>query len=828
MIPKKQALIMLASLVGLSTSVVANTTTASPQKKSVSKSKVKFRDLNKNGKLDVYENSLSPREDRVQDLMNQMTLEEKVGQLAHPLGWFMYTKINDKECIPSDKYKSELKDRHIGSFWATLRADPWTQKTLKTGLNPELAAKTTNALQQFAQDSTRLGIPVMLAEECPHGHMAIGTTVFPTSIGQASTWNTELIKRMAACIAEEARLQGSHIGYGPVVDVARELRWSRVEETYGEDPVLNGKMGVALVEGFQGDNLNSGKNIAATLKHFTAYGVPEGGHNAGMAHAGKRELLSELTLPFEMSVKAGAKSLMTAYNEIDGIPCSANEYLLTEVLKNEWGFDGFVVSDLYAIDGLVSQRVASNKEEAAIEAINAGVDSDLGANCFAAPLVEAVKQGKVSMATVDSALVRVLRLKFDLGLFDNPYVDPKLAKANVNTQANKDLAREVAQQSIILLKNENDLLPLSKELKSIAVIGPNADMMYNQLGDYTSPQPDEAIVTVLEGIKNKLPKTKVNYVKGCAIRDTSHTEIAAAVEAAKESDVAIVVLGGSSARDFEVEFKETGAAIANANSKRLADMESGEGFDRVSLTLMGKQNELLEAVRATGKPVVVVMIQGRPLDISKAAETVPAILNAWYPGSEGGNAIADVLFGDYNPAGRLPISIPKTVGQLPVYYSSKEKSRHDYIESTAQPLYPFGYGLSYTNFTYGTPRIVVNETPDNVSVDVFVTVTNSGKKAGDEVVQLYLQDKKASVVLPYMQLKNFARVLLQPGESKEVKLTLGNDDLRLLNRDYKWVVEAGEFEAMIGAASNDIRQTTTFNVKNNYQLSKPAPLISNK
>ncbi|MGL6178012.1 MAG: glycoside hydrolase family 3 C-terminal domain-containing protein, partial [Tannerellaceae bacterium] len=389
-----------------------------------------------------------------------------------------------------------------------------------------------------------------------------------------------------------------------------------------------------------------------------------------------------------------------------------------------------------------------------------------------------------------------------------------------NTQANKDLAREVAQQSIILLKNENDLLPLSKELKSIAVIGPNADMMYNQLGDYTSPQPDEAIVTVLEGIKNKLPKTKVNYVKGCAIRDTLHTEIATAVEAAKQSDVAVVVLGGSSARDFEVEFKETGAAIANANSKRLADMESGEGFDRVSLTLMGKQNELLEAVRATGKPVVVVMIQGRPLDISKAAETVPAILNAWYPGSEGGNAIADVLFGDYNPAGRLPISIPKTVGQLPVYYSSKEKSRHDYIESTAQPLYPFGYGLSYTNFTYGTPRVVVNETPDNVSVDVFVTVTNSGKKAGDEVVQLYLQDKKASVVLPYMQLKNFARVSLQPGESKEVKLTLGNDDLRLLNRDYKWVVEAGEFEAMIGAASNDIRQTATFNVKNNYQLSK--------
>lgn len=779
---------------------------------------IKYRDLNKNGKLDIYENYTYTLEERVIDLLNQMTLEEKVGQLAHPLGWVMYDKLNEQLCVPSKTYKTALLLNNNGSFWATLRADPWTKKTLKTGLYPELAAQMTNSLQQFAQDSTRLGIPVMFAEECSHGHMAIGTTVFPTSIGQSSTWNPDLIKRMAACIAEETRVQGAHIGYGPVLDVAREMRWSRVEETYGEDAYLNGVMGKAVVEGFQGNALNSGKNIAATLKHFTAYGIPEGGHNGGMAHVGKRELLTELTLPFEMAVKAGAKSVMTAYNEIDGIPCTINVELLNKLLKKEWRFDGFVISDLFSIDNLLTQRVVKKKQEAAVAAILAGVDSDLGANCFAEPLVDAVKQNKVKEEVIDSALVRILRLKFSLGLFDNPFVDASLAKKIVGSTKHRLLAREVARESIILLKNENRLLPLSKAIKSIAVIGPNADTPYNQIGDYSAPQSDGAIITVLQGIINKLPQIQVNYAKGCAIRDTSNIQIKEAVEAARKSDVAIVVLGGSSARDFDVNFNEAGAAIADVNSNVISDMESGEGFDRASLNLMGKQNELLQAVYATGTPIVLVMIQGRPLDMNMANKMIPAIVNAWYPGCEGGNAIADVIFGDYNPAGRLPISIPKTVGQLPVYYSSKEFKRKDYIESSSLPLFAFGHGLSYTSFEYGPLRIKKQENENNVLVQISVKVKNIGQIYGEEVVQLYLHDKVASVVLPYKRLRGFKRISLLPGESKEVQLILEKEDLRLLDKNYQWVLEPGEFEVFIGASSEDIRQKGSFTIDRSYSI----------
>ena len=351
-----------------------------------------FRDLNKNGKLDPYENPAESMEVRLQDLLRQMTLEEKVGQLAHTLGWNYYEKDERGQVRLTDLFRSDLKNRHIGCFWATLRADPWTRKTLKTGLSPEEAAEMTNLMQRYAQDSTRLGIPLFLAEECPHGHMAIGTTVFPTAIGRASTWNPELEKRAAGIVALEARLQGGHIGYGPVLDVARELRWSRVEEGYGEDPFLSGSMGSAYVRGLQGEDVGSGENVIATLKHFTAYGVPEGGHNAGMAHVGVRELLTELSYPFEMAVKAGALSLMTAYNEVDGIPCTANPFLTNQLLRGQWGFSGFVVSDLYSIDGLVSQRVAANREEAGMLALRSGVDSDLGGNCFAAGLVKACRE----------------------------------------------------------------------------------------------------------------------------------------------------------------------------------------------------------------------------------------------------------------------------------------------------------------------------------------------------------------------------------------------------------------------------------------------------
>ena len=765
-----------------------------------------FRDLNKNGKLDPYENPAESMEVRLQDLLRQMTLEEKVGQLAHTLGWNYYEKDERGQVRLTDLFRSDLKNRHIGCFWATLRADPWTRKTLKTGLSPEEAAEMTNLMQRYAQDSTRLGIPLFLAEECPHGHMAIGTTVFPTAIGRASTWNPELEKRAAGIVALEARLQGGHIGYGPVLDVARELRWSRVEEGYGEDPFLSGSMGSAYVRGLQGEDGGSGENVIATLKHFTAYGVPEGGHNAGMAHVGVRELLTELSYPFEMAVKAGALSLMTAYNEVDGIPCTANPFLTNQLLRGQWGFSGFVVSDLYSIDGLVSQRVAANREEAGMLALRSGVDSDLGGNCFAAGLVKACREGRLAEADIDRAACRVLRLKFEMGLFDNPYVEVKKAGKQIGTPEHREVAREVARQSVVLLKNENKLLPLSKEVKRVAIVGPNADNVYNQLGDYTAPQAPGSVITVFEGIRQKLPGAEIRYVKGCAVRDTLNTSIEEACEVAKNSDVVVVVLGGSSARDFETDFLETGAAITNA--RRVSDMESGEGFDRTGLSLMGKQLELLKALYATGKPIVLVMIQGRPLELNWAAEHILAILTAWYPGSEGGRAIADVLFGDYNPAGRLPLSYPRHVGQLPVYYNHKSAGRQDYVEGTAAPLYPFGYGLSYTTFAYDGVKMRVEGDSVRVSVDV----RNSGDRVGDEVVQLYLRDEQASVVTPFMQLKAFRRVSLAAGESRTVEFVLTREHLKILDLSLNWVVEPGFFTVLIGSSSSDIRLTTRFRI----------------
>lgn len=757
----------------------------------------------------TYKNPKAPVEARVKDLLQRMTLEEKVGQLNTLLGWPMYEKNGDKVDV-SATFKEVISKRHIGSFWATLRADPWTQKTLETGLNPRQSAEATNAMQKYMIEHTRLGIPLILAEECPHGHMAIGTTVFSTSIGQASTFDPALIQEMASAIAVEARSQGAHIGYGPVLDLVREPRWSRLEETYGEDPYLISQMGISMVKGFQGKGINSGTNIISTLKHFTAYGSPEGGHNGGIALTGPRDLYMSYLPPFEAAVKAGALSVMASYNSIDGIPCSANEFLMRNVLVKEWGFKGFTVSDLHGIPSMMSRhQVAQDYEHAGAMAINAGLDNDLGGETYGETLMKAVKDNLVKMATIDSAVAHMLRLKFNMGLFENPYVDPNGTKV-VATPEHIALSKKVAQESIVLLKNEKDLLPLSKSIKHLAVIGPNADNIYNQLGDYTAPQPEEKIVTVLEGIKAKLGcDTDVKYVKGCAIRDTANDNIAEAVAAAQQADAVVVVLGGSSARDFKTSYQATGAAEVKSGESSVSDMESGEGYDRVSLDLMGLQNKLLKSLVATGKPVVLVLIEGRPLNITWAAEHVPAILNAWYPGQEGGHAIADVLFGDYNPAGRLPVSIPKSVGQLPVYYNYKHASRHDYVEMTASPQYSFGYGLSYTTFGYEGLKATVN----GKKAVVKFTVKNTGKVAGDEVAQLYLRDDYSSVVTSNEQLKRFQRVHLQPGEAKELSFELGFEDMKLLNTQMKWVVEPGTFTVLVGGSSDEKNLSTQFEIK---------------
>ncbi|MBJ6142285.1 glycoside hydrolase family 3 N-terminal domain-containing protein [Hymenobacter sp. BT559] len=765
-------------------------------------------------KKPLYQDRTAATEARVQDLLARMTTEEKVGQLSTLLGWEMYQKDGQKVSA-SSAYKKAIDERHIGALWATLRADPWTKKTLLTGLNPKLAAEATNALQKYAVEHTRLHIPLLLAEECPHGHMAIGTTVFPTSIGQSSTWDPALIKRMATAIAHEARVQGAHIGYGPVLDLAREPRWSRVEETYGEDPVLNGQMGVAMVQGFQGNSLKSGANIVSTLKHFTAYGVPEGGHNGGSISTGQRELFQSYLPPFRAAVKAGAQSVMTAYNSIDGVPCSANPYLLTDVLRQQWGFLGFTVSDLGSISGLVgNHHVAATAPEAAALAINAGLDDDLSGYGYDKDLLAAVQQKLVSPEVLDRAVGRVLRVKFEMGLFENPYVDPAKAAKQVHTPANVQLARQVARESVVLLKNDNNALPLAKTLQRIAVIGPNADNMYNQLGDYTAPQPESNVVTVLEGIRAKLPAAQVTYAKGCAIRDTTSANIAEAVAAAKQAQVAVVVLGGSSARDFKTEYQSTGAATVTAASKNeaISDMESGEGYDRASLDLLGKQQQLLQAVVATGTPVVVVLIKGRPLNLNWMAAHVPALLDAWYPGQEGGHAVADVLFGDYNPAGRLPISVAKSVGQLPVYYNAKRPVTHGYVEMDNKPLYSFGHGLSYSKFEYSDLQVSPIESGGTVRATVRFKVKNASSRAGDEVAQLYLTDDVSSVVTPVKQLKKFQRLALKAGEQQEVTFELTAEDLMLLNGRLQWVVEPGTFTAQVGASSEDIRLKAQFKV----------------
>ena len=736
---------------------------------------------------------------RLSDLLSRMTLEEKVGQLLCPLGWEMY-EIHGSEVHPSGKFKQLIKERNAGMLWATYRADPWTKKTLANGLNPELSAKAGNALQKYVMENTRLGIPMFLAEEAPHGHMAIGATVFPTGIGMAATWSPELVKEVGQVIAKEIRSQGGHISYGPVLDLTRDPRWSRVEETFGEDPVLSGILGASMVDGLGGGNLSQKYATIATLKHFLAYAVPEGGQNGNYASVGIRDLHQNFLPPFRKAIDSGALSVMTSYNSIDGIPCTSNHYLLTQLLRNEWKFCGFVVSDLYSIEGIhESHFVALTKENAAIQSVTAGVDVDLGGDAYT-NLCHAVQSGQMDKAVIDTAVCRVLRMKFEMGLFEHPYVDPKIAAKTVRRKEHIELARKIAQSSITLLKNENSILPLSKTINKVAVIGPNADNRYNMLGDYTAPQEDSNVKTVLDGILTKLSPSRVEYVRGCAIRDTTVNEIEQAIEAARRSEVVIVVVGGSSARDFKTSYKETGAAVAEEGS--VSDMECGEGFDRASLSLLGRQQELLESLQKTGKPLIVVYIEGRPLEKNWASEYADALLTAYYPGQEGGNAIADVLFGDYNPSGRLPISVPRSVGQIPVYYNQKAPRNHDYVEVSSSPLYSFGYGMSYTTFEYSDLQVVQKSAR---CFEVSFKVKNTGKCDGEEVAQLYMRDEYASVVQPMKQLKHFERFHLKKGEEKKVTFVLTEEDFFLVNYTLKKVVESGNFHLMIGAASNDIR-----------------------
>lgn len=739
------------------------------------------------------------------NLLSKMTLEEKVGQLRCTLAW-NYCERKGNDVVLTPLFEKEVLQEGVGNLWATFRADPWTQRSLDNGLGPKLSARAANKMQRVVREKTRLGIPLFFAEEAPHGHMAIGSTVFPTGFGMAATWDAPLMHRVGDAIRRQVRSYGAQISYGPVMDLSRDPRWSRVEESFGEDPVLTATMASAEVAGLSTWHSPEDPGTIATLKHFIGYGTTWGGQNGGPSAITERDMLQNFLPPFKQAIDSGALSIMTSYNSLDGVPSTGSHELLTDILRNSWKFHGIVVSDLYSIDVMYSQHhVAASLEDAAIMALKAGVDMDLGGLAYAT-LPHAVRTGRIPEALVDSAVIHVLRAKYDMGLFHNRYVDEKKAEKLVNTPADVALVRQVAQESITLLENRNNTLPLNKKMR-VALVGPNADNVYNMLGDYTAPQPEGRVKTVLDGFRAKLPASQIEYVKGCSVRDTTQQNIAEAVEAAKRSDVVVAVAGGSSARDFKTNYKSTGAAETDANT--VSDMDSGEGFDRASLSLLGLQEQLLKALKATGKPLVVVYIEGRPLDKNWAAANADALLTAYYPGQEGGNAIADVLFGDVNPSGRLPISVPRSVGQLPVYYNHVLPEPHDYVEMTARPLYAFGYGKSYTTFDYSNLRVAA---VSKDSVTVSFDVTNTGSRDGAEVVQLYLNDSVASVAQPVKQLRRFARVPLAKGETKHVVFTLHASDLSIINAQKQWAVEPGWFNVMVGAASDDIRLRDKFEI----------------
>jgi beta-glucosidase len=740
----------------------------------------------------AYRNPGLPVDQRVADLLSRMNLEEKVAQLVCLWGGRPQTGAQtdfstDRGDFSPEKAQNVMKNG-IGQI---------ARQRERKG--PREGAIFANAVQKWLIENTRLGIPAILHDEILHGHMAQGSTSFPQPIALACSWDTDLISKVFTSGALETRLRGSHQVLGPNLDVAREPRWGRTEETYGEDPYLVSRMGVACIKALQGKGPGiDNEHVIATAKHFAAHGQPEAGTNIAPTNYSER-ILREIFLPsFQAAVQeAGIMSVMASYNEIDGIPAHANKWLLDKVLRQEWGFDGSVVSDYYGIPQLEGlHHVAGDKAEAAKLALEAGVDIELPDPDAYKTLVQLVKDGKVSEAALDKAVARNLKHKFLLGLFENPYVDPERTVQVTNSQAHRDLAAEAARRSIVLLKNENNLLPLDRnKLQSIAVIGPNADRAH--LGGY-SDNPGRGI-SVRQGITDKVGgKLKVTYAEGCKITqeggnwwaDTSHLSnpaddaklIAQAVEVAKAADTVVLVLGGNE----------------DTNKEAWADNHLG---DRDSLELVGRQNDLVKAVLETGKPTVVMMINSGPLSINYIAEKVPAILEGFYLGQETGIAVADVLFGDTNPAGKLAVSFPRSVGQLPIYYNHKPTARRGYLFTSKEPLFPFGYGLSYTTFAYSNLKVSQAQIRPNGRTEVSVTVTNTGKVAGDEVVQLYIRDLVSSVTRPVLELKDFKRITLAPGESKTISFVITPDKLSFLDLNMNNIVEPGWFDILVGTSS---------------------------
>jgi beta-glucosidase len=754
------------------------------------------------GTAPLYQDRKAAVDQRVEDLLGRMTLNEKIVQLTT-----VWTR--KQEIFTASNDFDPARARRVFPDGIGLMARPSDLRgTGDPFATPYRDAKQTvalvNAIQHYAVKDTRLGIPVLFHEEGLHGYAARDATSFPQAIALASSWDPDLLTRVFTVAAREMRARGVQMVLAPVVDVARDPRWGRIEETYGEDPYLVGQLGIAAVRGFQGDTLPlaPGK-VFATLKHMTGHGQPEGGTNVGPASISERTLREVFFPPFAAAIHSShALNVMASYNEIDGIPSHANYWLLHDILRGEMGFTGAVVSDYEGIEQLVTlHHVEPDFLHAAARAMHAGVDSDLPDGAAYAKLPEALSKGLVTQEQIDTAVRRMLREKFLSGLFENPYADAKAAQAITNNADARALAVQAAKETTVLLKNDG-ALPLGTSIKTLAVIGPNAARV--DLGGYSNV-PNHT-VSLLDGIKTKVgSRLKIVSAEGVRItdkgdwysddvelanRDANLARIKEAVEVAKGADEIVLAIGSSSAVSREGWDKATHLG------------------DRADIGLIAQQNELAQALFALGKPVVVVLINGAPLSIPEVAAKANALLEAWYPGQEGGTALADILFGDANPGGKLPLTIARSIAQLPMYYNQKPTAHRGYLFDTTEPLFPFGFGLSYTTFDIGAPHLSATQVKAGDSVTVSVDVRNTGKVAGDEVVQLYLHDVVSSVTRPIKELKGFKRVTLAPGESKTVQFTLDREAFALWNQEMKRVVEPGAFEIMVGPNSVELKTTT--------------------
>ncbi len=694
-------------------------------------------------------------EARIDSFLSVMTLEEKLGQLTQ-----FTSDWGETGPFMRPNFKEDIVAGRTGSL-----------------LNAYSAAYTRE-LQHLAVDSTRLHIPLILGYDVIHGFR----TITPIPLGESASWDLTAIEKSARVAADEASASGVHWTFAPMVDIARDPRWGRMAEGAGEDTYLGVAIALARVHGFQGDDLSATNTILACTKHFAAYGVAQAGRDYNTVDISERTLRDVYLPPFQATVDAGVATFMSSFNEINGVPATGNREYLTDILRGKWGFEGFVVSDYGSIAEMVTHGFAADTLNSAELALNAGLDMDMMSGAFNKWIPQLVKEGKVKEADIDEAVRRILRMKFKLGLFDDPYryCDTLREKNTLLNEANKEAARDMARKSMVLLKNEGNVLPLSKTLRSIAVVGPLADSKVDMLGNWSAAGHADECVTLLEGIKAAVPAAKINYAEGCKIENAETNGIAAAVAAARQSEVVVVAVG------------ERGYM-------------SGEAASRSTLDLPGGQRKLLEALKQTGKPIVLVLMNGRPLTLVWETENFPSLLETWFSGTMGGHAIADVLFGDYNPSGKLPVTFPRSVGQVPLFYNYKNTGRPknntkyttQYLDESNDPLFPFGFGLSYTTFGYSNLSVSKSSMGMTDSLEVTVTVTNTGSRMGEEVVQLYIRDLVGSVTRPVKELKGFRKIALDAGANQQVTFKVKSSDLAFSRLDMQFLPEPGGFEVYV-------------------------------